>query len=334
MRAGRFSCNFCPATGFSDHPFMKAHTLLLTAGLLAIGPISAFAKIERVVEKTFTVQPGGWLKVETQGGDVRVRTSNDTTVKVVAKEQINAGSEGEADELLKNLTLTIEQSGEGVTATSKYEKTFSGFHWGSWPPVQVSFEVTVPTNYNVNLRTSGGDLTVDDLAGKVHARTSGGNVVLGKISGDIEAGTSGGDVKLVEGAATVKLNTSGGNISVERAVGATDLDTSGGDIKIGSVENTLHASTSGGNVSAGIVGALKGDCVLGTSGGRVRVKVDKGAAFELDASTSGGDVEADGLTITIEHGGAGRSRLAGKVNGGGPLLRLRSSGGDIVVETR
>ena len=37
---------------------------------------------------------------------------------------------------------------------------------------------------------------------------------------------------------------------------------------------------------------------------------------------------------TIEKGGAGRSRLAGKVNGGGPLLKMRSSGGDIIVETR
>jgi hypothetical protein len=112
------------------------------------------------------------------------------------------------------------------------------------------------------------------------------------------------------------------------------LDTSGGDISIGSVENTLNASTSGGNVTAGIVGALKGDCYLDTSGGRVRATVSRDAAFNLDASTSGGDVKAAGLTITIEKGGTGKSRLAGKVNGGGPLLKLRSSGGDIIVETK
>ncbi|MEO7598356.1 MAG: hypothetical protein ABIV50_05460, partial [Opitutus sp.] len=80
--------------------------------------------------------------------------------------------------------------------------------------------------------------------------------------------------------------------------------------------------------------AFKGDCVLDTSGGNVKAKVARTAAFDLDASTSGGDVRADGLTITIEKGGVGRSRLSGKVNGGGPTLKLRSSGGDIVVETR
>jgi hypothetical protein len=58
-----------------------------------------------------------------------------------------------------------------------------------------------------------------------------------------------------------------------------------------------------------------------------------GAGFELDASTSGGDVRAEGLTITIAKGGVGKSRLAGSVNGGGPILKLRSSGGDISVRT-
>jgi len=313
---------------------MKLSHLFLSAGLLALAPVVASAKIERTVEKTFTVQPGGMLSIETQGGDIRVQTSADPIVKVVAREKIRASSDAEADEILKKLTLAIEQQADGVAASARYEKMPSGFHWGSWPPVQVDFTVTVPASYNVTLKTSGGDVTVGDLTGKVHARTSGGSITLGRITGDIDAGTSGGDMRLAEGLATVKLSTSGGNIRVGRAVGPADLDTSGGDIEIKSVENTLHAATSGGDVSAGIAGTLKGDCRLGTSGGRVHVTVGKGVAFDLDASTSGGDVEATGLTITIEKGGAGRSRLAGKVNGGGPLLRLRSSGGDIVVQTR
>jgi len=55
--------------------------------------------------------------------------------------------------------------------------------------------------------------------------------------------------------------------------------------------------------------------------------------FHIDASTSGGEVEADGLTLTIDHGGVGKSNLSGAVNGGGPDLRLRSSGGDIEITT-
>ncbi|OYU98524.1 MAG: hypothetical protein CFE26_27435 [Verrucomicrobiales bacterium VVV1] len=114
-------------------------------------------------------------------------------------------------------------------------------------------------------------------------------------------------------------------------VGPAVVHTSGGNIRASMVENTLEAKTSGGDVAATFVGALRGDCLLSTSGGRVKATVESKAAFQLDASTSGGDVEAAGFTIKIEKGGVGKSRLNGAVNGGGPLLKLRSSGGDIIL---
>jgi hypothetical protein len=84
-------------------------------------------------------------------------------------------------------------------------------------------------------------------------------------------------------------------------------------------------------VDAGFQGPLKGECSLSTSGGSVQATVSRDAAFRLDASTSGGDVSADGLTITIDQGGIGKSNLSGDVNGGGPMLRLHTSGGDIRI---
>jgi len=301
----------------------------LSAGLLAALTLTAHAKIERVIEKTFDVQPDGLLRVETSGGNIKVDSHASNVVKVVARQKIRANSESEADDLLKKVELTIEQNSSGVVARAKQNRS----NW-SRNPVQIDFDVTVPTNYRAEIRTSGGNIEVADLAGKVHARTSGGNIVLGKISSDIDAGTSGGDIRLEEGAASVKLDTSGGNIRVGRAVGPTDLDTSGGDIVVNSVENTLRADTSGGNVSATIVGALKGECYLSTSGGNVRATIDQSAAFYLDASTSGGRVDAGGITITLDGGGQGKNKLAGKVNGGGPVLKLRTSGGNIDVKTR
>jgi DUF4097 and DUF4098 domain-containing protein YvlB len=308
------------------------YRFLATACILATAIVSASAKIDRDVEKTFQVQPGVRIKVSTQGGDISVSTTDGSTVKVVAKEHIKAGSEGEADDVLKKLDLNIEQNGNEVTASASYPNNF-GFHI-NWPPVQVDFEVSVPKNASADLKTSGGDVTVEDLDGKLDARTSGGDIKIGSVGGNIDASTSGGNVVLGEGRGNVRLGTSGGNIEAKRLVGPTVLRTSGGDIKIGSVENTIDAQTSGGNVKAEFVGDIKGDSVLSTSGGQVKAAVAKGVGYHLDASTSGGEVDADGLTITIDRGGRGKSELSGKVNGGGPELKLRSSGGDIEVETR
>jgi hypothetical protein len=315
---------------------MKIKTRYLLTTALLTGFLSPLhAKIERVVEKAFTVQPGGTLRLETQGGNIQVVPSSDSVVRVTAREKINASSEAEADELLQKLTLTIEQTGNDVSALSKYEERPIGFRWASsWPPVKVDFVVSMPASFASDVKTSGGNIVLGDLAGTVRARTSGGNIKLGKISAAIDASTSGGNVELVEGSSTVKLHTSGGNIVVGRAVGVTELKTSGGNIRIDSVENTLSASTSGGDVVAGLFGVTKGDCELRTSGGKVTATVDKTAAFQLDASTSGGRVSGDGLTITLNKGGQGRSQLKGDVNGGGPRLTLRSSGGDVAVRTR
>jgi hypothetical protein len=313
---------------------MSKFVPFLALGALGVSfTVPASAKIDRVVERSFQVQPGAHLKVATSGGEIRVSSSSDSVVTVTAKEHIRASSDAEADVILEKLKLSIEQHGNGVEATASYEDG-SFMHFGIWPPVQVDFIVTVPASASVDLKTSGGGIAVGNLDGAVLGRTSGGEITLGKIGGEVDVSTSGGSVEIEEGRGVVSLSTSGGNISAGRLAGAADLKTSGGDIEIGMAEGTLDAATSGGSVKAAFKGLLKGDCSLSTSGGEVKVVVDPSARFHLDASTSGGDVRADGLTITIAHGGAGKSDLSGDVNGGGAVLRLRSSGGDIRVKTQ
>ena len=312
---------------------MKIHIpLILGFGWLFAAPVFVNATVERTVEKTFSVQPGGTLKVETSGGNVTVEPGAGDSVKVIAKEKVRASSDAEADQLLKELELTIEQTGNDVTAIAKVHRGATG--WFGNTPIQVSFTITVPSRYNTDLKTSGGNITVGDLAGRMQARTSGGDVRLGNIDGTVDGSTSGGNVELGSCTGETRLQTSGGNVRADKIIGPAELGTSGGDIDVKLVENVLQAHTSGGNVKAGIGGAIKGDCSLGTSGGDVRVTVDKAAAFRLDASTSGGGVRADGLTITLDGGGSGRSHLSGNVNGGGPLLKLRTSGGSIHVTTQ
>lgn len=336
---------------------MKIHLALAYAGLLlAIPVVSADARIVRTVEKSFPVQPGGLLKASTQGGDIEVRTAETNEVNVTARQTIHATTDAKADELLEKLTLTMEQRGNDMILEAKYEER--RFRWSmNWPPVQVDFIVTVPKSFNadlksaaseaqgkadaglfkatinLDLRTSGGDITVGDLQGNVKAHTSGGDLKFARIGGELTGTTSGGDIELVEGSARTKLTTSGGDISIEHAHGPTEVSTSGGDIRIRSVQELISASTSGGDIHADIDGVLKHDTVLSTSGGNVKVKLRPDAGFRLDASTSGGDVDASGLTIKLERGGNRKSRLVGDVNGGGPTLKLRSSGGDIDVRT-
>jgi DUF4097 and DUF4098 domain-containing protein YvlB len=297
----------------------------------ALFSASAHATIDRSLARTFSVQPTGEIQVENVGGNISVEPSATGSVTVTALEKFQASSESAADGIAQKLSVTIEQHGAVVTASAKYNDPGSWFHFGSWPPVEVDFVVTVPKGFDATLKTSGGNVDIGDLEGHIHAKTSGGSLELGRLGGGVDASTSGGNISLRECRSSVNLQTSGGEIKVGRIAGSAVLSTSGGDIVVESVEGLLRADTSGGSVRARIDGALTGDCDLETSGGGVKVTVDKSVGYFLDASTSGGDVQADGIVIDVSDGAAGSSRLAGKVNGGGPRLTLRSSGGGIEV---
>lgn len=314
-------------------PMTHIPRLLAAAVILAAATATASAKVERVIEKTFLVEPGVHLRVLTSGGEIRVDPSAGNTVHVTAREHIRASSEADADLVLQKLDLVIDQRGGEVIASATV-KDDGNFHFGSWPPVEVDFIVTAPPDASADLKTSGGDIGVGDLEGTVLARTAGGGIRLGKIGGEVDAATSGGNVDLAAGVGRVKLVTSGGTISAGRIGGPAELRTSGGDIKVEAAQGTVNARTSGGDVRAVFEGPLKGDSSLTTSGGDVKATVGQGAGFHLAATTSGGEIKADGLTITIEHGGVGKSSLSGDVNGGGPRLELRTSGGDVSVVVR
>ena len=305
--------------------------LLFAAGLAAFSSLSLHARIERVVEKSFPVAGDGRLRVETQGGEIKVVPSADQQVHITAKQKIRASSEAEADELLKKLELTLEQQGNDVRVLARYERRAPGLHFGSWPPVQVDVMVAVPVGFAAELQTSGGGIVVEQLKGAAEIRTSGGAIKLGRMGGTVDARTSGGNINLDSAVGPVTLKTSGGSIAVGRVDGPADLSTSGGGIRIDAASGVLRAHTSGGSIRAGIKGPLTGDCSLTTSGGGVRVTIDPQAAFRLDAATSGGEVDATGLTLTLEKSARDRRQLAGIVNGGGPLLKLRTSGGGIMV---
>jgi len=72
---------------------IKSAVFALFLGALLGSPAVLQAKIIRVVEKTFNVQPGGNLKATTSGGDIVILTADTSEIRITAKETIQASSE-------------------------------------------------------------------------------------------------------------------------------------------------------------------------------------------------------------------------------------------------
>lgn len=309
---------------------------------------------ERRLDRTFTVAPGGRLTIEADGSDLRVEgTSGDKVVVHI----LATGSERS----LERLTLSAEQSGNDVAVIAKEDSGKRSWFSIGWNR-EGRVEVQVPRNYNIDIRTSGGDITVGQLQGDARGKTSGGDIRLTELSGPVDMSTSGGDVRAEQVEGTTRLNTSGGDIEVTRLKGDLDaktsggyihlddvvgkvvartssgnviargirgdseLKTSGGDIRA-TIDGKIAAHTSGGDVTAELVGANRGISVS-SSGGDLTVRVPKGTGAELNAATSGGTVRTEIPVTTTE---MGEHKLTGTLNGGGNPIYARTSGGSIKV---
>lgn len=293
-----------------------------------------FASIEKTEKKSFNVKSGGELLVDTDLGSIKIKTHSSETIDVVVYLKAKTNDDEKAEKIFDAYEIVYDQSGSDLTITAEFKGSSSWlsnlFGGSKWNKLNVRFLVTVPEKYNVDLKTSGGGITVDDLDGLVNAKTSGGGLTFGNISGDINGKTSGGGIVVGECSGDVNVKTSGGGIKIERCEGSVKASTSGGGITVNEVYGPINASTSGGSVYASINEQFSEDCSLTTSGGGITVKIKENLNAYLDAKTSGGSVSSE---VPVNFTGKSKSSsLSGEMNSGGPKLYLRSSGGSIRIE--
>jgi len=277
-------------------------TRYLAFALLLIAASPAHAA-EKRLDRTFAVSPGGKLVVDADSASVRVSGSdtNQVTVRMNAR-----GTEDD----LADTKFEAVQNADGVTVTMRRQRNGGWFNWGPWYG-EKHVEVTVPRRYGVNIRTGGGSVELRDTTGPATLRTSGGDVTAKNVNGNVE------------------LRTSGGGILADTIRGDIDADTSGGDVRLLQVDGKIRGNTSGGNVRCSLVGTNRGISAT-TSGGDIELTLPRSVAGNLEVVTSGGDISSDlpvTATVLKDH------HLRGTLNGGGPLVEARTSGGGIKLRT-
>ncbi|TAK99568.1 MAG: hypothetical protein EPO07_10765 [Verrucomicrobia bacterium] len=322
----------------------------LSAAILGVAS-STHAEVEDKITKSYAVAPGGQLVLEADRGSIEIKTAEANVVNIEVTRKAG-GSRGKAENTLKDHVVTTTQDGNKVEVRAKYGGEKSSGWFGNSPELQVNFTITVPRKFDVDLKTAGGHIQVIELTGKVDARTSGGHLEFQKIEGPIsgqtsgghitvagckgkvELGTSGGHLDLgkIEGDVTAK--TSGGSIQAKAIIGKTVLKTSGGHIEVAGIRGSIEAGTSGGSISAELLDQPAGDCSFKTSGGHITVTLGAKAAVDVDLRTSAGRVSTDFPVATTVQGEQDKSKLAGKVNGGGPLITAHTSAGNVRLEKK
>jgi hypothetical protein len=271
----------------------------------------------------FNVVQGETLEVTTSGGSITV-TGSDTNGAII-KMFVRRGNRylQASDTDLRNFEIKIEKSGNKVIASAKRLQSNSNILRPN--NESISFEVSVPRNFQVNVNTSGGSIRLTDLEGELSGRTSGGSIRLNKLIGDIDVRTSGGSITIEGSSGKISARTSGGSVTASNSEGVLDFSTSGGSVRLNNLAGEVSASTSGGSIRAYIV-SLAGDLSLRTSGGSITATVPKGLGLNLD-------LRGNSVRIPLENfsGETKRNQIVGKMNGGGYNVSMRTSGGGVTV---
>ena len=209
---------------------------------------------------------------------------------------------------------------------------------------------------DLGLHTGGGSIMIRHANGKVIAETGGGSVRIDSGSQEAVVETGGGSIEIRQCAGKVKVSTGGGSVDLSDIGGPAQIETGGGSIRLTSAKGHVQAETGGGGIelygvpSAGAETGAGGITVklvktggeqrvsdLETAAGDITLYVASDVAINLRASVDMGNghrITSDFPEIHISSEGDQWSKSLtadGALNGGGPLVKVHTSSGDICI---
>jgi DUF4097 and DUF4098 domain-containing protein YvlB len=265
--------------------------IVLFGILFITGGLSAQSVI---FEKTYNTESNKKLDYSIITGNISVKTWESNQVKITVKGN---------NELKDILKVEEGNSGGNINVKVKFdEKDYD-------KEVNLSSEIYVPSNFNIDLKTAGGDMEVENIKGKTDLKTAGGNIKIINTKGELD------------------IKTAGGDISVSNHTGAADVNTAGGEVNIKSADGEIKVSTMGGNINVFYTGENK-EMKLTTMGGNIDLKIPSDTKADIKLNTMSGDIKVDfDLTNKKEK----ENSLSGQINGGGKTIKCSTMGGNISI---
>jgi len=323
--------------------------ILLTASpfavalLVAAVPAAAQGR-EGAFDRTLKVTGALDLEVQSGSGEIRVQPGAAGSVHVAARLHADgtwfAGSDVEQRIRRIEQNPPIEQQG-GVIRIGRFADDELPRN------ISISYDVTVPVDTKLAARTGSGSIVIGAVNGPVDVKSGSGSVTVGRVGGSVVASTGSGSIK-VDGAASFEASTGSGSIHASAVAGATKASSGSGSITIAQAgKGDITASAASGGITlTGVNGAARVSSASGgisidgrpsspwslhTSSGGVTITVPPDAAFDLDARTNSGSIDsAHPVTMTVT-GNVEKRHVEGKVRGGGPLVEVACSSGDIRI---
>ncbi len=209
--------------------------LLLSFSVTGCLVVGADHREQETVEKTLALEPGGLIKLTNYNGSIEVRSWNRSEVHLVAIKRASGNNREQALDRLKDTKVEIDESADRIEIRTRTPKSRGWFENGG---ASVRYELTVPEVVALDLRSTNGRISIEDIQGRVEAGTTNGKLELSGIRGSFDIGTTNGPIE------------------------AELLEHSGTD--------DVEASTTNGSVRIALPSGIQADLRVSTTNGRIR----------------------------------------------------------------
>ncbi len=310
-----------------------AASRLLAMLFFAAGAASAVSAAQREIKRSFAVQPGCTLKIDSYHALLTIEESEAAEIRVSVSIDAEADTEAAAQRLRDGVQLDFKADANTVAihATNPRE-TGLRLDVGEPDRVDLIYRISVPRQCSVSLAANTGNFTVGNLQGRMNARLKRGTIFFRRVEGSVDAHTDLGDVVVSRCSGAVTARVLRGVIRLGTIGGVVDVKNSTGDIEVLTAKSGVSAVAEAGDVTVGFGPRIAADARIVVSGGNIFAKIHADASCRIEASSTWGTVQST-LPLTIESGGVGRRRLSGTLNAGGPVVSLRASGGSVKLSS-
>jgi len=159
--------------------------------------------LEETFKKSIPVENQERLLIQNQNGDIEIRAWDRDEVEIIAYKKVKAGSPNAARRYMDKLEIDIEDDGTTVSVYTRFpdqdRDEGSIFSWllnlGS-KSASVDYEVHVPMKFNLDIRSTNGNIMVDDCAGEFDLETTNGNMQAENVKGAARCKTTNGSITM------------------------------------------------------------------------------------------------------------------------------------------
>lgn len=272
---------------------------LIGMALVATGLFAATVHADDYT-KTYTVSNRANVRIETDDGSIVV-TTGDT-------KEVEFRVEYHGYTLEKSLHIESNQHGDEVELIAR---TPRGLHISIGMIRKLNIEVRMPRDADLQVRTGDGSIKANSLSGTIDLHSGDGSLTVGSLKG------------------AVRLHTGDGSIEATEMDGKCDASSGDGRIRLSGRFDVLSAKSGDGSISVDALHGSKLDSswTVTSGDGRIDVAVPTDLPANIEASSGDGRITTD-IPITME-GVMSKSRIHGKMNGGGATLTIHTGDGSI-----